>query len=498
MPRNSSRKPGTIAARSWPRTRGLNYHGPVSLGYVLRAYNLPDGSLAKEQAFSGLPIRIGRNALNDFQLNPKTVSQFHARIDQDEQGRLRVFDLGSKNHVFTRQTRTGDALRVDEAGTEVQGPETQILIGTQVWLSLSPSTGRVSSRRVRGSVLGNPQMLGGEAEPAAPQGTPAVGPGPMAPPHTPNAHQAPQQSSPPGAPAPLPALPVQQLQPPQAISNADPSAALGHEGLPQLPGLPGQLQASPGAAPLPALPGAQPSDAAMRNVVGQQPPSPVTQHWNQRAADARGTGYFAAVDLSLEELALAGLRELAESLAPGNELKSSGDVSRFVTKLHDAVDVFCKSFIPLREGHSQFVSAMDLQRAAQRRSRYRSPGYMRVEAATTPAQVTSALLDSADSSLDAHKAIEGIFADLMIHQVALLDGVMQGVAALLEDLSPDNIEQGCGKTGPFGNRYKQLWQAYAERYEELASHEAAYSRTFGKEFATAYGEYQRRKAAGDL
>src|SRR5690606_18990760 len=110
--------------------------------------------------------------------------------------------------------------------------------------------------------------------------------------------------------------------------------------------------------------------------------------------------------------------------------------ARFITKLHDAIDVFCRSFIPLREGYAQFVSAMDLQRAAMLRTMHRSTGYLAVEAAKTPQQVAAALLDCTDKSLDPHKAIEGIFADLMIHQVAVLDGVMQGVRALLDELSP--------------------------------------------------------------
>ena len=44
-------------------------------------------------------------------------------------------------------------------------------------------------------------------------------------------------------------------------------------------------------------------------------------------------------------------------------------MARLLTKLHDAIEVFCKTFIPLREGYAQFVSSMDLNRAVSRPGR---------------------------------------------------------------------------------------------------------------------------------
>jgi type VI secretion system protein ImpI len=212
----------------------------------------------------------------------------------------------------------------------------------------------------------------------------------------------------------------------------------------------------------------------------------------------RETGHFSG--MALEPLALQGLRELGSSLVPGKQLNSAGDMARFITKLHDTIDVFCRCFIPLREGYAQFVSSLDLQRAALQRSMYRSSAYMAVEMARDPDSVAVALLDWTDKSLDAHKAIEGIYADLMIHQVALLDGVMQGVRSLLDELSPDNIENsiGHGKLGlGLSNRYKALWQMYCDKYEELAEEKQAFSHIFGSEFTDAYREYRRRKQSGE-
>jgi len=86
----------------------------------------------------------------------------------------------------------------------------------------------------------------------------------------------------------------------------------------------------------------------------------------------------------------------------------------------------------------------------------------------------------------------------MIHQVALLDGVMRGVRALLDELAPSAIEQRVAPTGAFGldlghARGKALWAEYSERYANFADDEQALMRIFGPEFTEAYREYRSRQ-----
>ncbi|HKO53524.1 MAG TPA: type VI secretion system-associated FHA domain protein [Polyangiaceae bacterium] len=204
--------------------------------------------------------------------------------------------------------------------------------------------------------------------------------------------------------------------------------------------------------------------------------------------------------LSLEQVALQGLRELAGSLAPGKSLNTTGDLARFITKLHDTIEVFCRCFIPLREGYAQFVSSLDLQKAAKQRSMMRSVSYLAAEGARDPAALAGALLDWQDRSMDAPKAVEEIFADLMIHQVALLDGMMQGVRGLLEQLAPENIERqvdidpqtrfALDRTKA---RYKAIWETYSTMYEQLAEEKQAFAHIFGTQFTEAYREYRRQR-----
>ncbi len=418
-----------------------------------------------EQRFHRLPIRVGRNALADFQLLHSFVSDFHALIE-DIGGRLCVRDLSSKNGVYVRRTNGGVPERAAPQSSIDLGPsQFEFFLGAHVHIRIqfeqgvAPLSTRASN--VSSSVLGNQAMLG------------AVGdPGSWPPPQTgsPALHAA----------APLPGLP--SLPP-----GWDPAARL-----------PLQRAGSQPPSPPPPPPnfGGEHVSSPPPIPRGFEPAPQVTRHAVE--ASRGGLAQTSMLTLSLDRMALQGLRELAESLTPGRELNTTGDVARFITKLNDTIEVFCRCFIPLREGYAQFVSSLDLQRAAMQRSVMRSPSYLAAESAREPAALAAALLDWRDRSMDAPVAIEGIFADLMIHQVALLDGVMQGVRGLLEQLSPENIEREAEPQAAFTldrskAKYKAIWETYCQLYDQLAEEKQAFAHIFGPQFTEAYREYRRQR-----
>lgn len=199
---------------------------------------------------------------------------------------------------------------------------------------------------------------------------------------------------------------------------------------------------------------------------------------------------FLKVDLDF--LALQGLRELSRSLIPGRPLETTGDVARLITKLHDTVDVFCRAFIPLRQGYEQFVSTLDV---AAKRSMNLSPTAAALEVATTPEAVAQVLLDPRDHSSDGPRAAERILSDLVQHQIALLDGVMQGVRSLLDELSPEKIDEALNERGTpdlFGSKYRARWTEFCERYERLSDERETLAVLFGKDFAEVYRQYWQR------
>ncbi|HEX7668077.1 MAG TPA: type VI secretion system-associated FHA domain protein [Polyangiaceae bacterium] len=374
----------------------------------------------QNKEFPGLPIRIGRNALNDFSLPLKSVSDFHARIEEAQE-RIFIVDLNSRNGVFLRHSdgnpvRIGAGERVDLApfGNEFFiGPH--ILVRLEI-VEVSQSR---YERAFAGTVLGNKNLIEADRGSLPPLGD------------------------------------IQSLPPLTGAKPNRPSTRPARSG--------GFAPVEPRASPL--------------------------------SSDPRGeTQHF---DMNLEALALTGLRELTASLLPGRDIQTTGDLARLVTRLHDTVEVFCRCFIPLREGHAQFVSNFDLRRDASQRASHRSQGYARVEAARTPDEVATALLDFRDTSLDSASAIEGIFADLMVHQVALLEGVMRGVRALLDELSPSNIEEEVESSHSLLaltlGRNRALWEEFCERYEQLSQEKQALERIFGPEFADAYENYTRKR-----
>lgn len=61
---------------------------------------LRDGVPVREAVFRDLPVTLGRAPENDLVLFDPSVSRSHARLEQDEEGRVLLRDLGSRNQVF--------------------------------------------------------------------------------------------------------------------------------------------------------------------------------------------------------------------------------------------------------------------------------------------------------------------------------------------------------------------------------------------------------------
>jgi type VI secretion system protein ImpI len=192
-----------------------------------------------------------------------------------------------------------------------------------------------------------------------------------------------------------------------------------------------------------------------------------------------------------ENVALQAMRDLAASFVPQRgQLGNVMDIVAFAQKMQDVLDVFFKCFLPLRDGHKQFQTQMDIKKS-------RSPhepmnAALAVETARDPRQLAARVLDWSDTSNEGSRAIESMFAE-----VAMLNGVMRGVRSLLAKLAPASIEAelnnprrrsaGGMQIGPF--RYKTLWELYAEIYGDFAEDEKqAFMLIFGPEFVHAYSE----------
>ena len=207
------------------------------------------------------------------------------------------------------------------------------------------------------------------------------------------------------------------------------------------------------------------------------PPSPLDPEARQR---------------QLEGVALEAVRELAAAFFPGRALDSPDDVVGFLSSMRDTVDVFTRCFIPLRDGYREFTAQTKIER--------RGATVRPVDIAHNERELAAALLDWTNSEYGGgQSAIEGTFADLMIHQLALLNAIMRGVKSLLQQLAPESIDRNLGELARQGKagftwgpwRFKELWRLYGLRYGDVDDGDKrTFTALFGREFAEAYGQFR--------
>lgn len=186
-----------------------------------------------------------------------------------------------------------------------------------------------------------------------------------------------------------------------------------------------------------------------------------------------------------DEAALKPVEQFAEAYAPKSPpMRSADDVARFLDRVAQVLEAFAKSFVEMRKGQEQFAAEMAVSVGSDE-----TP----LDRAKNLAQVLSYLLEESEETFVRVEELTRAFADLMIHQVALLNGVRAGAKGLLDQLGPEALErQGARQRSNAGLRAKMfgkktLWERFLERREELLEDESQLSQALlGPEFAKAY------------
>lgn len=373
-----------------------------------------------------LPVRIGRNSLNDLVLAYNFVSQFHATLALQD-GKLVLRDLGSTNGVLIANQRVPPNAFVDLTPYH----NTFSIVALTLQATVKHVT-RPPSQRLNATSYA------------------------------------------------VPKIPEQNLQSPPQAPNP---------GNAQLRALYGRYRSA--AAELIQLAqwnlGSTPQNqrgAFVQQLEREFPLLAADPEFRaafqlQAAPNAQGPQLARA---QLENLALNGLQEIARSLLPA--VGAPDDIVGLATlldKLKGTLDVFLKSFVQLRDGYKQFEADMAL-----RRRQSSSVGQTR-GTATDAAMV---LLDWRHPNQDAISAVSATFADIMIHQVALLNGVMNGVKSLMKEMSPAELEALAQREGGLGMgplRYRSLWKAYEKRFKDVTEEDKRlFDLVFGETFALGY------------
>ncbi|MGK4003700.1 type VI secretion system-associated FHA domain protein [Sorangium sp. So ce1036] len=380
-----------------------------------------------EASFERFPVRIGRNQLNDLHIDRPYISQFHAAVDVRDR-RILVRDLGSTNGTMF----AGHRLARDTAVDVSTQPE--ITIGPiQIRLAIieAPLKAELPSD---GTLLGT----GGENLSALLQS---------------------QKRAAPGVEDPYLRQVVPYLE---AYRTA--WAAVYRIIWEHLARLPPEAR-----------------QGYLRRL-GEEHPAVLAEKDFQKIAQYYGVDYRTLGELAPANAAFAALSELAGVLAPG--AKPPDDVAgivNFARRLRDTMDVFLKCFVSLRDGYYEFEEEV--------LARDRSVDSDKVANAKDDKELGTVLLTPAGGPDAAHQ-LRQIFADVMTHQMALLQGVMGGVRSLLVKLSPKTLvrelEREGKKGGLFSSKYEDLWKLYERRHGDFGEDKETFREIFGEQFFRAY------------
>jgi predicted component of type VI protein secretion system len=142
------------------------------------------------------------------------------------------------------------------------------------------------------------------------------------------------------------------------------------------------------------------------------------------------------------------------------------------------IGAFTEAFIGLKKGYEQFGSEVGVRPLS---------GNTPLHRARTSQEVIEYLLDPAKDPDACARDLNAVFADMGIHDVALMEGISQSVRGILEKLDPNvlNLKMGAGLWS--GSKAKSQWNAYVEAFNNLLGEDSAlHAEIFGEEFARAY------------
>jgi len=142
------------------------------------------------------------------------------------------------------------------------------------------------------------------------------------------------------------------------------------------------------------------------------------------------------------------------------------------------LEAFAESFIGLRKGYEQFGREVGVRTIAGSTPLHR--------VANRDELLKYLMQPQLDPGVVARDLI-AIFADFGIHHIAMMQGVTEGVRAVLESLSPQANDLDAASRLFAGAKAKGQWKAYLERFEQIISDDnALHAAVFGNEFARAY------------
>jgi len=140
------------------------------------------------------------------------------------------------------------------------------------------------------------------------------------------------------------------------------------------------------------------------------------------------------------------------------------------------IGAFSEAFMGLKKGYEQFGSEVGVRPLT---------GTTPLHRARTSQEIVQYLLEPSVDPEVCARDLNAVFADMGIHDVALMEGISQSVRVLLAKLDPNALDVKAGMWS--GSKAKAKWNEYVESFNNLLAEESVlHAEIFGEEFASAY------------
>lgn len=432
------------------------------LPLLVRITNTQTGD-TEHSAFASSPVRIGRNQLNELVINEPFVSQWHAVVRFDE-STIRYVDLGSTNGTMVNGHRLQRHMpaEVDPQVDLRIGPVQLAFARSQVTPDMyaAPKTTIFS---LHAHQVNAPTGVSNATMAFNPQDPSTVEQATMFMTGGAQAHFQPDAQAP-------PTIDAQALQ--QAVEQVRPY----HEPYRQAwRGLLGQVQSQ------------------LEHASAAQRPGIVfalTQEFPQLLKEPEFRQLLERLELNAAALGEIDVTEWLTRLTGTGHLPAGTQVNTAVAmeRVGMLLESFSTSFVELRKGYEQFGEEMALQLVQEKNP---------LHDADSSDDVLHYLLDWTVDGQERIRQLTRAFADLALHQVAVLSGVMEGVRSMLGSVSPQTLsgqrsyalaKRGGGGLleGLFNSRKARLWKAFTDAHQKLTEEDRFQRDVFGRDFARAY------------
>jgi type VI secretion system protein len=154
---------------------------------------------------------------------------------------------------------------------------------------------------------------------------------------------------------------------------------------------------------------------------------------------------------------------------------TADEQSAFLMRIAEILQTTAQAFVEIRNVQARFGEEMGVRTIRE---------FTPLHAAADARNVLDYLLDWRRGGPERNAQLSAVYSDFMLHQVALINGVVEGVQGMMDQFRPAEIERGVGGL----SKAAGAWKKYSERYAEVIEERGIAALVFGPEFARAYSE----------